>query len=72
MTSITLRRIRQRRQPGFGDRAATEIATTVVRETFDYASNMLPALLDLVGFPAKNATAMTASLDRMATMMGQH
>jgi hypothetical protein len=44
----------------------------VVRETFDYASNMLPALLDLVGFPAKNATAMTASLDRMATMMGQH
>jgi uncharacterized protein YndB with AHSA1/START domain len=46
--------------------------STIVRETFDYSTNTFPALLELVGFPAKNATAMTASLDRLAAMVDGH
>jgi hypothetical protein len=41
---------------------------TIVRETFDYSTNITPLLLDLVGFPAKNAAAMTASLERLADL----
>jgi uncharacterized protein YndB with AHSA1/START domain len=43
--------------------------STVVRETFDYSTNTFPPLLELVGFPAKNSVAMTASLDRLATII---
>jgi uncharacterized protein YndB with AHSA1/START domain len=44
--------------------------TTLVCETFDYSTNIFPPLLELVGFPAKNAAAMAASLDRLATLVG--
>jgi len=43
--------------------------STIVRETFDYSTNTFPPLLELVGFPAKNAAAMTATLDRLATLI---
>lgn len=43
--------------------------TTVVRETFDYSTNIFPPLLELVGFPTKNREAMEATLDRLAHMV---
>jgi hypothetical protein len=45
---------------------------TIVRETFDYSTNITPLLLDLVAFPARNAAAMTASLDRLADLTGHN
>jgi hypothetical protein len=35
---------------------------TLVTETFDYAPNPAPWLLELAGFPKRNAAAMTATL----------
>jgi uncharacterized protein YndB with AHSA1/START domain len=43
---------------------------TVVRETFDYATNLSPWLLEWAGFPAHNRRAMNqtlAALDRLLT-----
>jgi uncharacterized protein YndB with AHSA1/START domain len=47
-------------------------ASTLVRETFDYSTNTFPPLLELVRFPAKNAAAMTATLDRLASLAKGH
>ena len=44
-------------------------ASTLVRETFDYSTNTFPPLLELVRFPAKNAEAMTATLDRLVSLL---
>lgn len=46
---------------------------TLVRETFDYATNLTPWLLEWAGFPAKNSRAMNqtlAALDRLLTSRG--
>ncbi|MEV0029766.1 SRPBCC family protein [Nocardia sp. NPDC050793] len=43
---------------------------TLVRETFDYSANLLPPLLELVGFPGKNRNAMRHTLDRLAAAVG--
>jgi hypothetical protein len=44
-------------------------ASTLVRETFDYSTNTFPPLLELVGFPAKNAAAMALSLERIGALL---
>ncbi|MFF2082506.1 SRPBCC family protein [Nocardia sp. NPDC058176] len=43
---------------------------TLVRETFDYSTNLLPPLLEAVGFPARNRDAMHDTLDRLAAAVG--
>ena len=47
----------------------TDAGTTIVRETFDYSTNIFPPLLELVGFPTKNAAAMTTTPRRLATLV---
>lgn len=42
---------------------------TRVRQTFDYGTNLFPPLLELFGFPAKNRTAMTATLARLDALV---
>ncbi|WP_219602984.1 SRPBCC family protein [Mycobacteroides sp. LB1] len=39
---------------------------TLVRETFDYSTNIAPWLLELARFPAVNRRAMEETLDRLA------
>jgi Polyketide cyclase / dehydrase and lipid transport len=48
----------------------TEGPRTIVRETFDYATNLTPWLLEWAGFPAHNGRAMNqtlAALDGLLT-----
>jgi uncharacterized protein YndB with AHSA1/START domain len=42
--------------------AETTPGTTQVTETFDYTTAKSPLMLELTGFPAKNARGMTATL----------
>ncbi|MEU6582362.1 SRPBCC family protein [Nocardia sp. NPDC046763] len=42
---------------------------TLVRETFDYSTNLLPELIELVGFPDRNRESMQASLARIAALV---
>ncbi|UFS96864.1 SRPBCC family protein [Nocardia huaxiensis] len=42
---------------------------TLVRETFDYSTNLLPELIELVGFPARNRESMRDTLDRLAALV---
>ncbi|KEF94871.1 hypothetical protein K883_05295 [Mycobacterium sp. TKK-01-0059] len=38
---------------------------TLVRETFDYATNICPPLLEIAGFPKRNAASMRATLHNL-------
>jgi hypothetical protein len=38
---------------------------TLVTQTFDYAPNRAPWLLEIAGFPKRNAAAMTATLQNL-------
>jgi hypothetical protein len=42
---------------------------TLVRETFDYAPNPTPWLLEWAGFPSHNAEAMHRTLERLETLV---
>ncbi|MGW4743127.1 SRPBCC family protein [Nocardia xishanensis] len=42
---------------------------TLVRETFDYSTNLLPELIELVGFPSRNRESMRDTLDRLAALV---
>ena len=49
---------------------ATDVPRTLVRQTFDYATNLTPWLLEWAGFPAHNRRAMNltlAALDGLLT-----
>lgn len=43
---------------------------TLVRETFDYSTNIAPWLLELARFPSANRRAMQETLDRLAVVVG--
>ncbi len=43
---------------------------TLVRETFDYSTNIAPWLLEWAGFPAANRRAMRETLSRLAAAAG--
>jgi hypothetical protein len=43
--------------------------STLVTETFDYSTNLVPWLLEAAGFPRRNATAMNASLRKLAELV---
>jgi uncharacterized protein YndB with AHSA1/START domain len=49
-------------------RAGVEPGTTEVTETFDWSSSKGPILLELAGYPKRNAKAMERTLDRMAAL----
>lgn len=44
-------------------------AATLVKETFDYAPNLAPWLLEWAGFPSHNARAMTQTLRTLDDMV---
>lgn len=48
--------------PGAQDR-------TLVRASFDYAPNLLPRVLELTGFPARNRAALTDTLARLEAVL---
>lgn len=45
-----------------------ESGTTEVTETFDWSTSKGPLLLELGGFPKRNAKAIDKTLDRMAEL----
>jgi hypothetical protein len=46
-----------------------EQTRTLVRETFDYATNPAPWLLEWAGFPSHNAEAMQRTLERLDALV---
>jgi hypothetical protein len=49
-------------------RAGAEPGTTDVTETFDWSTSKGPLVLQLVGYPKRNARAIERTLDRMAAL----
>lgn len=47
-----------------------EGTVTLVRETFNYAPNLAPWLLEWAGFPAHNARTMAQTLARLDSLLG--
>jgi hypothetical protein len=43
--------------------------STLVTETFDYSTNLMPWLLETARFPRRNATAMNATLRKLAELV---
>ncbi len=52
-------------------RPGTEPGTTEVTETFDWSTSKGPLVLELVGYPKRNAKAMGKTLERMAALFGR-
>ena len=44
-------------------------ATTLVRETFDWSTALVPKVIELMGAPAKNQPAMVRTLERLAAVV---
>jgi ketosteroid isomerase-like protein len=47
-------------------------SATLVRETFDYEPNLAPWVLEIAGFPKRNASAMTATLQNLDRLCAGH
>jgi hypothetical protein len=47
--------------------AELEPGVTQVTETFDYSTARSPRILEILGYPAKNGTGITATLTALAT-----